>query len=339
MLEMFSHVYGAEIFANFHFPDTTSRRIYRQPSWGVAANFFDLEKSINGKVFTSQIHFEIGVFKKRPQLARLRFATGFGYLTKKFDVFENRKNRAIGSHINGLMQVNLTFHKQIKKINAFLGIGLTHYSNGNWQQPNLGINMPAITAGFSYRPFQYVSLGASNSRFLKGFTDRLQWQISARAGRRNPNFDENKVFVIGALGAILSYPHPRLGNFRVGADYFYDKTYRYIKFQPLQPGGFDKTSELAAVFGHEYKINRIGFIADLGFYLYRPDKTKRGFYEAIGLKYYVHDNFSLMLRLKAHLATADYFEWGVVYNLFSRRTVKPGFTNGWKWVLGGFKMK
>ena len=125
---------------------------------------------------------------------------------------------------------------------------------------------------------------------------------------------------------------------RLGLVSFFDRTYVYEKFKPLPKNPrLDQITELAIQGGHEYRIGRIGFVTDLGIYLYRPNNTKRKYYEGLGIKYYATNNLVLMSRLKVHLSSADYFEWGLAWNITTNKSVRPGWKNGWQWVFNGFK--
>ena len=130
---------------------------------------------------------------------------------------------------------------------------------------------------------------------------------------------------------MLIYPQNPFRVWRIGIISFFDKSYVYTKFQPFPDKiRADQITELAVQMGHEYRMGLFGFVTDLGIYVFRPDHTKRAYYEGFGIKYYATPNIILMSRLKAHLSSADYFEWGICYNLVSKVKVKPGFINEWK---------
>jgi Lipid A 3-O-deacylase (PagL) len=308
----------------------------QEPYAGIALSYFNLGNSINGNAFTIQNFYDAGIKLHGNTTLRGRFSVGLGYLTKEYNNVTNPMNRSIGSNFNGFMQILTYVQTPISKRTFLnLGIGMSHYSNGNWSMPNLGINLPSMVLGFKYRE--------NNTKYLHSLRtytvpNRIQWQFSARMGRRQIGIDNPKNIANYLLEADIIYPHNAFRLWRVGVVSFFDRTYVYEKFQAL-PNKIrpDQITEIAIQCGHEYRIGRFGFVTDLGFYIYRPDKTKRMYYEGVGLKLYVNENLVLINRLKAHLTSADYFEWGLCYNFTSNHRVRPGFVNGWKWVLSGFK--
>ena len=79
---------------------------------------------------------------------------GLGYFTNPFDLEDNHLNRAIGSNLN--VGIRLGFHQTISlndQMDISFGIGMTHFSNGNTQLPNLGVNMPNLQFGYNFYPF------------------------------------------------------------------------------------------------------------------------------------------------------------------------------------------
>ena len=95
-----------------------------------------------------------------------------------------------------------------------------------------------------------------------------------------------------------------------------DSSYTYTKFGANADAvGFKDYTEVAVTFGHRWQFGRWGILADAGFYLYRPKDIKRAYYEGVGLSYHINPRLQAIARLKAHLSTADYMEWGFSYTL------------------------
>jgi hypothetical protein len=105
-------------------------------------------------------------------------------------------------------------------------------------------------------------------------------------------------------------------RWRYGVNVFFDKSYTYTKFGANADAvGFKDYTEVAVTFGHRWQFGRWGILADAGFYLYRPKDIKRAYYEGVGLSYHINPRLQAIARLKAHLSTADYMEWGLSYTL------------------------
>lgn len=341
MAKMFRHVTGAEVSFLFKPPgNEVSDRLLQKPSWGAGVLVNANGSKLTGTSISPFLLFDCGITKAKTYQLRTKFATGFGYLSERFDFANNPQNRAIGSHFNGFMQILVYLRRNNPKSGLDMGLGLTHHSNGNWNQPNLGINVPSFFLGYligrkkledkKQRPFPLTSL----------LQNKLEWSFSARMGRRMVNIDDRRVFYPLILESAIQYPKSIISNIRFGTKVYFDRTYLFRNFEPLPANvNAGRITELSFFFGHEYRVGRIGFIADLGFYVYRPDKSKRMYYEAIGLRYYVNKNWMIFQGLKAHLSSADYLEAGIVYSFQSKKKVKPGIVNGLKWIAGGYKME
>ena len=270
---------------------------------------------------------------------------GIGYLTKRYDEFGNPRNPAIGSHLNGMM--HLGYHLDAGPYlnnwgwKMYAEAGMVHFSNANWRQPNFGVNIPYLSigakrtlflasnnygkvieirpeveAGISNKsaPWKHIEqIGAIPSRSYV----RNQHLLGFRLGRRQIELDQRRTFVNAVLEYNCEFRRALLGpRFRVGANVFFDKSYMYSKFG-LKSDAYSlhDFTEVAITAGSHWEYGKWGFIADAGLYLYRPDDTKRRYYEGIGVSYKATQRVYLIARLKAHLSSADYMEWGVSYQL------------------------
>ena len=271
---------------------------------------------------------------------------GIGYLTKRYDEFGNPRNPAIGSHLNGMMHLgyHLDAGPYLNKWGwkMYAEAGMVHFSNANWRQPNFGINIPYLSIGAKRTlflasnnygkvieirpevegginnksaPWKHIEqIGAIPSRSCVKSPQHL---VGFRLGRRQIELDQRRTFVNAVLEYNCEFPRALLGpRFRVGANVFFDKSYMYSKFG-LKSDAYSlhDFTEVAITAGSHWEYGKWGFIADAGLYLYRPDDTKRRYYEGVGVSYKATQRVYLIARLKAHLSSADYMEWGVSYQL------------------------
>jgi hypothetical protein len=279
------------------------------------------------------------------QHTRLTVGMGGGYLSKPYSL-ENPKNIAIGSHINGMMRLGIQRDIWVVKANnrrasAQLNVGMTHFSNGNWSQPNLGVNMPYVSMSYKYK----LDLGAKQLKRMQSHQNALKQLNSAfeanrnitlsnrtwglvggfRVGRRQMEIDQEANFTTGIVELLVerSYSYEEFTNNKNlrsfsahphwGLTMFMDRSYQYNKPNPLPAYNFINTTELAAIVGNRYVFGRVGVLTDIGVYLYRPSDSKRRYFQALGLSYFVNQHLILTARLKVHLSSADYIEWGMGY--------------------------
>lgn len=316
MLPMQAHTLGVEVqFSKRVFPEPSWSDAYRFPAIGVNALYMNLgNPEINGQVFALLPTFETGFGKKRQAQWTFRAATGIGWVTKRFDVYTNRGNLAMSSHLNGAMQLALSYHKQVRNNLLKGGVIVTHFSNASARVPNLGINMPAFYLGYS-------GLFAERNRNQMNpekDLNRSPWMIYGAWATKQLNPGNPQHFNIFTLGTKRLFEAGKEHRyFRVGADLFLDKTHVYVKDinRPLNTVRLDEMSELGFTAGYQLGISRVDFFADLGLYAYRPSKFKPLFFQRLGFALHFTDQWYAHLALKTHYATADIFEWGVGYKL------------------------
>lgn len=316
MLPMQAHTLGVELqFTKRVFPEPSWSDAYRFPGIGFNALYMNLgNPEINGQVFALLPTFETGLGTNRKAQWTFRAATGIGWVTKRFDVYTNRSNLAMSSHLNGAMQLALTYHKQIKTTLIKGGVIVTHFSNASARVPNLGINMPALYLGCS-------GLFAGRSRNEMNAEKELlrtPWMVYGTWATKqlNPGNPQHfNIFTLGTKRLISADKEHRY--FRLGADLFLDKTHVYVKDmnRPLNTVRLDEMGELGFTAGYQLGISRVDFFADLGIYAYRPSNFKPLFFQRLGFALHFTDQWFAHLALKTHYATADIFEWGFGYKL------------------------
>jgi hypothetical protein len=335
MQAMGSHVLGLEAAREWRIDkEGELAKNQKQPFAGIGLNHIRLFNDISGNVSSLFGYYDAGFYGNEKTSYRFRLTAGIGMLSRQWDVYTNPKNRAIGSRFNGMMQAAVYVQTPVSpRKQAQFGLSLIHYSNGNFGQPNLGINMPCLFLG--------IKQFDGNNRFYQPRypenPNTVEWQPSIRFGKKQMSMDDPRNIFNYLAELKLLYPHKPYRFWTAAITGFYDRTYVYTKFQPLPAATADKITEIAISGGHEYRVGRVGVMADMGFYLYRPDNTKRMYYQALGVKYYASSSLTAMVRMRTHLSMADYLEWGVSYRIHTKATVKPGFGEGFKWFFRGCK--
>ncbi len=148
------HIYGGEI--NFYKITSGKKqwqKDYKNPEIGLNAYYIYLSNPAQlgfGASINPYINFPLARTKRFA--LKFKTAVSFGYISKTFDKVNNFKDYAIGSHINGYVNLRLNAHYSFcKNYRAEFGIGMSHFSDGAAKIPNLGINLPELNAGITYR--------------------------------------------------------------------------------------------------------------------------------------------------------------------------------------------
>lgn len=289
---------------------------------GYSFAYYDLGSNVNGKAFATSLLIEADIFKfsnAKNQIftkSSFQFGLGLGYLTERFDYKTNPYNRAIGSHINGYMQLGFLLETRIKQGLGFhFSLGMSHFSNASWKYPNLGVNLPYIKYGMN---LQFVSKKRLDKQKYNRLTasDAGVWKksVALRIGKKEVDLDDNRVFYNGLFEFTLEKYRNQASNFRFSVGYYHDRTYQYKKFEALPSYNMLNCMELTLSAGYETRFGNWGIMTDLGIYAYKPDfKKKTPYYEAIGVTYQINPSYKAVLRLKANKTVADFAEFGLTY--------------------------
>ena len=289
---------------------------------GFVFSAIDLGTNISGKAFSGGLLISTDLMgnkgNKIDWRSSLKLALGLGYLTQKYDAITNSENRAIGSHINGYMQLGLSIEKNIYKNSMmFLEFGLAHFSNACWKFPNLGVNLPYFQVGIGYPLNSCPSIkNLDKQKQLNQQLSFLPWRksVSIRLGKKEIDLDDDREFINGVLEFALENWISKKSNFRYAISYFHDRTYQFKKFDKMPNYSFAGTSEITVSAGYETRFGKFGIITDFGIYLYKPDfKKKTAYYEGIGCSYAINSNYKAVVRLKANKTIADFAEFGLTY--------------------------
>lgn len=312
-----AHTYGFEIQYTRQYRHEEGRntwaQYYNAPRVGINFLYMNLGRpGLTGEVYAVIPNFETSVRVFEHSEFRFRMGAGLGYLTHKFDPWENRHNLAIGSHVNGAMQLFTSWNYDLGHIRFKIGIGATHFSNGSFRVPNLGVNMPSIIAGINYAYGEYDEdhdTGDSLPDYKFQFVGTYAFKELYLA-------DPHSFHIVGLNGTRV-FKRTMIKDWRVGTDLFFDKTHHFLT-KPDEPRKGLKPWEMTEVGvfgGHQWQINRVHLLTDIGFYLYKPSSNKFFTYQRIGFLVHATDRVFLYSTLKIHFGVADFFDWGLGYRL------------------------
>ena len=245
-----------------------------------------------------------------------RVGMGLGYMPIIFNAADNHKNDVIGSHLNAMVCLRVTYHFYLSpSIRLETGLGLTHCSNGAFQTPNLGINLITANTGLSY------CIGGRKKCVEKPFIDTTKTR----------KIESNFFVAIG--GSEVEPP---------GGQRYFDVSLSYIAFRRLSSKSklgigvdiFDNQANTARLkvdsvylknslditqFGlkaaYELTMGNLSLPLEMGGYLYTKYIGNGYVYNRVGLRYHAGKHFMTNLTLLTHFAKADFIEWGLGYKL------------------------
>lgn len=269
-----------------------------------------------GLILAPYVEIPLNERKKASRLV-MRLCWGATYLTKKFDIQENHKNIAIGSHVNAFVQFKWFWHLQLSKNLRFEpGFTFSHASNGRSKNPNLGMNVVSLNAALN------ILIPSSK----KPVVERVDSSTKVKS--------KNEIMAFAAVGFnqreiagkemetyVVSVAYQRnvrnTHKFSAGVDVFYDQNYwiDYENSYLKAPTGLDRT-RMAVRLGYSYNIGRISLPIEMGYYVNQKVYPDGYVVSRIGVRYYSPCGLIAHFGLRTHFAVAYNFEYGLGYRFY-----------------------
>ena len=134
-------------------PNTAADRAYIGAYQGIGLGYFDFEnKQELGNPIALYL-FQGGRLAQLTPRLSLNYEWNFGasFNWKPYEDYENSENTIIGSKTNAFLNVNLYLNWAVsQKIDLIVGATGSHFSNGNTQYPNSGLNTIDCKVGLVY---------------------------------------------------------------------------------------------------------------------------------------------------------------------------------------------
>jgi hypothetical protein len=284
---------------------------YNFPAWGIAYAYRGLgNRDLLGHSHTLLINTYFPLVRKNLWQANFSAGTGPGIINKKFHHLDHYKNIAIGSHLNVAIKFEANAELNTKAGNLGAALALTHFSNGAYTSPNLGLNIPTFGLTYKYffgnkRNVKLDSLPPVKKAFEKTilFAAGVK-EIAPPGGSKfvtlTGSFAWTKVFGYKSrLGAGIDLVHDPSAGARLERD-----SLPFSSIDNIKSGLY---------LTHEWMISDFSMITQAGFYLYAKKNTEGNLYQRIGFRYSWKENYFVNVSLKTHFANADYGEFGIGY--------------------------
>ncbi len=310
-----AHNFGIELSYEEEAAHTQWGKFYSKPAVGFGLLYYNLGKEQTGHALGGLVTLKFNLFEIGETDVKFRMGAGLAILSESFDVYQNRRNQAIGSNLNGSMQFAMLFHRSFNNSNQYInyGLGISHYSNAAFKVPNLGYNIPAI--------FMRYGLGLKGRPILETQeilnTGKWSGEAALIYAKKQRNFANPIDFYNwGVQLRGLRTVNP-IKAWRIGVDAMLDKTYKYANdpTYPLDSIGFSDKLEMGIAGGFQWKVDKIDIYGELGAYIYKPDILKNAMYQRMGVRYNLGERIKISGALKFHRGVADYFEIGVGYKV------------------------
>jgi hypothetical protein len=291
-------------------------QLFRYPEIGIGYSYADLgDPDIMGCSNSVYGFMNSSIIKRQNWSFNYQIASGLSYLNKIFDTKENYYNTAIGSHFNIYFNTGFNIKARLsKKLELINTIGLTHYSNGSSNKPNLGFNIVSYNLGLKYNLYDDDIDYIKNE--VKELSKKNEYTIFYAAGVKEYSlFSDKKEFA-----SSISIDYNRIINHKrkigIGTDIFYSKA--IIKLLEAKDGNTHKQSDAiqnGVHFSFSTIVGKLTTTIQLGVYTHSTYKEDGYVYNRFGFQYKLTENIFANISLKTHIAVADFIEFGVGYSL------------------------
>lgn len=280
-----------------------------------------------GNIFGILPNLTFNTMSPKWYVPRIKLGLGLAYFNKPFDATNNPDNIYIGSKVtilaNASMHIQHSFGNHVK-LNA--GIAVAHCSNGHYQVPNLGINMPSVFAGLVYYPnilpssFARKDIKVPQGKFHLNLRTGLG--VHVFAGSLEPVGTAKYAIYINDL--YVSRRFGKVSNILAGLEVkYYNSFYNYI----METGYYTEKQKMRAsvitpFLGHELMIGHLSFITQGGINVYNKFYTDKVYKKDLGFKSFVEKYISTRLGFQYYIFDPKYCTRS---NIFFGTYIKANF--------------
>lgn len=297
---------------------------FNYPTFGVAAFYSPLGNTdIIGQSVAVYPFITFHFLKSEKNQLNFRFGGGLGYLTKKYDRYDNYQNTSIGSHITAAFNIGLEYSRVIaKRYTIGLHVGLVHFSNGSTRVPNNGLNL--ITAGISAtyllqdEPEKNIprpeKIGHPYSGWKKDlWSYYLSMQISAKDIDQYRGYGRN--WAVYDLSGNVMKRVSFLSKVGVGINVVYDDTDKRILEDEGKTFNDAELIKLGIAASYEIMLGSTSVLVNIGGHVTGKRRADGILYEKVTLKQNITKHTFGALSLTFHNFVADYIGYGIGFRI------------------------
>lgn len=288
--------------------------LYNEPLVSYGLSYYNLQNPKLGHLIIGSAAMDLPLKRTKKTALYFRIGTGLVYSTNPYDRDTNNQNNMVSSTITYLLQTRLTYEMQLnEQVSLTPNLNITHASNGAQRAPNRGVNIITANMGLSYKIKSQTETETRDIVPLNKTPYQVYLLVSGGRNTRTLQVREPLPFFnVLLFGQKYMNPKSDLG---IGLEYFHS----YSLKEQIANNWFRINDEeeitdfkrLGILIGHELKFGKLGFITQLGVYLYNPSKSNMPVYQRFGLRYKFHENIMAQVALKTHAATAEQAEIGI----------------------------
>ena len=312
------HCPGTELsFSKITSGEKLWQKAYNNPEIGISLLYLYLSNPKQlGFGLSLHPYVNFPLIKKKRFSLHFKAAVSTGYLSKVFDPVNNFKNSAIGSHFNGFVNLRLNAYQSLgKKFRLEYGIGLSHFSNGAFKMPNLGINIPTLNLGLGYKISEHTSKPAiSDTSINTAVESKFELICLAGGFKAQVQPPRGTNYAAWTISSSLDWKSTQKHRFLLGIELGYNGgNIERLKADTIIINKKSEILQAGIKLGYALRIGRLELPLEYGGYIHTLLKSNGIYFHRIGLRYYFPNNIIANFTLKTHWAVADYWECGIGY--------------------------
>jgi len=288
--------------------------IYKKPLVSYGLSYYNLQNPKLGHLVVASAAMDLPLKRTKNTALYFRIGTGLVYSTNPYDRETNNQNNMVTSTITYLLQTRFTYEIKLNEhISLTPNLNVTHSSNGAQRAPNRGINIITANMGMSYKIKSQEEKEIRDIRPLDKTPYQVYLLLTGGRNTRTLQVREPLPF-FNLLLYGQKYVSPK-SDWGVGIEYFHSYSLKEQIatnwFRIYDEEEITDFKRLGLLIGHELKFGKLGFITQMGVYVYNPSKSNMPIYFRAGLRYQFHDKIMAQVALKTHAATAEQAEIGI----------------------------
>jgi hypothetical protein len=287
-------------------------QLYHYPNIGLSIFYTNMANNkYTGSASASLAYIQFPYARFRKSQFNFKLALGPGWVEKKFDRVNNYKNLVTGTHLNAAIQLTQSYAIELTpKQQISFGICLTHFSNGAFRLPNLGVNLAGLQFGYHYKFNEVRKPLLDTNKFER----KLNYIFAYSCGLKQVYPVLGKQYFLSNFSVAVFNNYKEKGSVGVLFDLFKDDSVINQMRYDTDSSNNNKTNLQVGIGGvYEIAIDRFTIPLAAGFYVYNNYKVLPVMYLKFALNYYITKNIHVSFNLKSHYAKADYFTYGVGY--------------------------
>ena len=292
-------------------------KLYNNPRTGVGYSHWNFgNNEVLGNANAIYGYFNVPVFKLKDFIYfNYQISLGGAYLNKKFDVYENHLDRAIGSHANIYFRIGIDGKIKLSpRSELILEAGATHFSNGKTTSPNYGINSGTFSMGLNYL-FNEDGGTIQNPEIPEVGKKYTQSVIISSGSKVYDNLLDKK-YLVSSISYNLERHTDLKRKIGLGADFFYDGSIKeaLASKEGTTEKDFVKLIRIGLHGSYSVRYKQLTGGIQVGHYLYSKYTVLSLIYTRLSLQYLLTNNVFAGIAIKSHMGKADCLEFGLGYS-------------------------